>query len=75
MYEPPPEDVPASLNNSTASVKSKRGRKKIPDMWTRLISFSDDDLENLRVFELAPDLLLGNAMKETKTRGKQAAEW
>jgi hypothetical protein len=32
-------------------------------MWTRVIDLTNDDLDNLRVYELAPDLLLANAMK------------
>ena len=40
-----------------------------------MISFSQDDLDQLRVFDLASDLLLGNAMSKIETRGKQAKEW
>ena len=44
-------------------------------MWSRVICLSTDDLLNLRVFELAPDLLLSNAMESTATRGKKQTEW
>ena len=40
-----------------------------------MISLSTDDLNNLRVYELGPDLLLANAMSATTTRGKKMAEW
>ena len=51
------------------------GRKRIPEQWSRVICLSTDDLASLRVFELAPDLLLANAMKCTATRGKKQAQW
>ena len=60
-----------SVNLSIGSVKSKRGRKPLKEQWTRVISLDKDDLSNLRTFELAPDLLLANAMKATTTRGKK----
>ena len=57
------EEEKESLNNSIQSIGSKRGRPKVPEMWTRVIDLTNDDLVDLRVYELAPDLLLGNAMK------------
>ena len=56
---------------SISSKQSKRGRQRIPEMWSRVINLSKDDLSNLRVFELAPDLLLSNGMKHTLSRGKK----
>ena len=50
-------DVSVNSNGS-----KKRGRRKIPEQWSRVISLSQDDLTNLKVFELAPDLLMGGAM-------------
>ena len=44
-------------------------------MWSRVICLGADDLKNLRTFELAPDLLLGNAMKATVSRGKQTKKY
>ena len=64
-----------SLNNSINSVKSKRGRKKIEDQWSRVISISADDLEEVRVYELAPDMLLSSAVRATLSRGKKALAW
>ena len=68
-----PEDDRESINESIHSITSlsKRGRKRISEKWSRVISLSTDDLCNLRVFELAPDLLLGNAMMSTLSRGKK----
>jgi hypothetical protein len=73
------EDVPSeeekeSLNNSLKSIGSKRGRQKIPEMWTRVIDLTNDDLDDLRVYELAPDLLLGNAMKASGRTSKLLTE-
>jgi hypothetical protein len=62
-----------SLDDSHQSlgVKSKRGRPKIPEQWTRVINITTDDIENLRVYPLATDLLFGNAMKGKVTRGRK----
>ena len=69
------EEDKESLNTSLVSKTSKRGRHRIPESWTRVICLSMDDLTNLRVFELGPDLLMSNALKSTATRGKKQAEW
>jgi hypothetical protein len=41
------DDEKLSIDDSFDSVKSKRGRPKIPEMWSRVISLSHDDLENI----------------------------
>ena len=69
------EEAKQSLNNSINSVKSKRGRKKIEDQWSRIISISTDDLEQLNVYELAPDMLLSSAVRATLSRGKRLPDW
>ena len=53
------EDDKESLNESidSAGTKSKRGRKRIPEMWCSVINLGADDLTNLPVYELAPELL------------------
>ena len=61
--------------DSVNSVKSKRGRKRIPECWSRVINLRSDDLSNLQVFELAPDLTLINGLKATQSRGKKAKKW
>lgn len=43
----------------------KRGRKKIPERWTRVISIHSDDLNDIRTFELGPELLLDAGMGDT----------
>ena len=37
---------------------ARRGRRAIPEKWTRVISVKSDDLTNIRTFELASELLL-----------------
>ena len=64
------EEEADTPDQSFDSVKSKRGRKAIPTQWSRVISISKDDLSDLKVYELAPDLLLSNAVTATLTRGK-----
>jgi hypothetical protein len=56
-------------------VKSKRGRPKIPTQWSRVISISADDLEDVKVYELGPDLLLSKAVTATLSRGRMVKEW
>ena len=40
-----------------AQTKTKRGRKAIPDKWTRVISVHKDDLTNIKTYDLGPELL------------------
>ena len=53
------EEVDLSQSQISSATKGKRGRKKLPDCWTRVISVDGATPESIRVFELAPDLLLG----------------
>jgi hypothetical protein len=69
------EEEKESLDLSVDSVKSKRGRPKIPTQWSRVISISADDLEDVKVYELGPDLLLSKAVTATLSRGRPAKEW
>ena len=39
-------------------VKRGRGAPKIPDMWTRVISMSTDNLEDLKTYIIRDELLL-----------------
>ena len=69
------EEEKESLDLSIDSVKSKRGRPKIPTQWSRVISISADDLDDVKVYELAPDLLLSKAVTASLSRGRTAKEW
>ena len=67
-----------SLNESITSKnegKETRGRPKIQEQWSRVICISDDDLTNIRSYDLAPDLLLSDGMKFTAARGKAQTDW
>ena len=35
-----------------------RGAPRIPDMWTRVISFSSENLQQLNIYPIATDLLV-----------------
>ena len=53
------EDAAVSVNSQ--SVKS-RGRPRIQEQWSRVISVDVDNLENLKTFPLATDLLLADGI-------------
>ena len=54
--------------------KTKRGRKKIPEKWTRVISIHQDDLANIRTYDLGPELLLDASMGDiSHGRGRPPA--
>ena len=41
-----------------SSAPSKRGRPRIPESWTKVISLSHMDLEKIKVHVIATDLLM-----------------
>ena len=51
-----------------------RGAPKIPEMWTRVISFSSDNLDNLKIYPIAPDLLLESGYEKQRRR-KGEPQW
>ena len=52
-----------------------RGRARIPERWTRMISIFGDDLSQVKCYELATDLLVDNAMDKAPTKKRNEAEW
>ena len=46
----------------TANPKPKRGRPALPELWTRVISVSHDNLAALKTYELRSDLLLAKGL-------------
>ena len=53
------DDNDEDLNNNDGQRNAtKRGRPRIPEKWTRVISVFNDFLDNIRTFELGPELLL-----------------
>ena len=49
----------ASINSSSIS---RRGRKKIPEKWTRVEIITPNHPSEFSVFDLAPDLLLSRGL-------------
>ena len=70
LYNPREEVKQSQAEPGEPATKKKRGKKKIPDQWSRVISISDDDLENIKIYELIPDMQLSTDAKSTLTRGK-----
>ena len=59
--EEPSSDEPyqeEEIKDEVPAAKSKRGRKPIPEKWTRVISVYHDPLNAVRSFDLGPELLL-----------------
>ena len=50
------------MNVSFDSVGSKRGRPKISEKWTRVITVKDEGTTKYRIHDIASDLLLANAL-------------
>ena len=54
--------------------ETKRGARRIPEMWTRIISFSTDNLQDLKIFPMATDLLVKEGYPKTRKR-KGEPDW
>ena len=55
----PVEDIEVQADDEEqtgAGATKTRGRKKIPAQWSRVISLSHDNLDNLLAYDLAPDV-------------------
>ena len=63
------EDVPEKAN------KVGRGRPRQQERWSRVISFTEDNLVALQSHELAADLLLENAIAEALNEPMDGIEW
>ena len=55
--------------------KTKRGRKKIPERWTRVISIHKDDWADIRTYELGPELLLDQSLSGTTAAAGKISNW
>ena len=44
--------------SASSLVVSKKGSRKLPEQWTRVISLSHDNVQNLRTFSIDTDLLM-----------------
>ena len=47
---------------------ARRTRQKIPEKWTRVISINKDDLNILRIFEIATDTLVSLGVQHPQLR-------
>ena len=63
------------LNISFESVKSKRGRPAVPEMWTRVISLQRLDLESIKLFQVNSDLLMEDALPKVPPKKRREALW
>ena len=70
----PRNDEDEDSDEAPDGVKSKRGRKPIPEQWTRVISISTDNLNDLRIFPLATDLLVEQGYEKSRKRAGEP-EW
>ena len=52
------DQIPQDEASEEANVPRPRGRHRIPESWSRVISINHDDLTVPRAYELATDLLL-----------------
>ena len=55
--------------------KTKRGRKAIPEKWSRVISIFGDDLEKVKSYDLGPELLLDASLDISTSNGRQQQNW
>ena len=60
---------------SIDGTKTKRGRKKLPNRWSRVISMSYDDLSNVEAYDLDPDMQLSELATAPMSRGKNQKEF
>ena len=68
-------DAAQDIEDSFASsISSKRGRTRIPEQWTKVISLDQDDLEKIKMHVLANDLKLMTNLPLTSTTRKRD-EW
>jgi hypothetical protein len=53
------EEVEVSLDSAPST---KRGRRRIPEQWTRVVSLQSGDQANIRTYSIATDLLVEAGM-------------
>ena len=62
-----------SVTGAPEESKAPRSRK-LPEMWTRVISFTSDNLQELKIFPISTDLLLEQGYEKTSKR-KGEPDW
>ena len=53
---------------------NKRGRKRIPEKWTKVITLSTVDIHNIKTYEIASDLLMAPNLPK-QTIGRPNKNW
>jgi len=48
---------------SSLIVTKKKGSRKLPEQWTRVISLSHDNVQNLETFSIETDLLMASEIE------------
>ena len=68
----PPQDPYDAMDGDAIDeeVAGRRGRgaPKIPDQWTRVISMSTDNLQDLKIYPIASDLLINQGYEKGRKR-------
>ena len=73
LLDPYDGDQIESISNAQEPV-TKRGRKRIPESWTRVISVSCDNLTKVKGYCIATDLLVNDGI-EPPIKRKNAKQW
>ena len=68
------DDVQIRERSFSSEGRSSRGRPRIPECWTRVISFSHDNLDKVKIFPIATDLLISSNLP-TGTTPKKSKVW
>ena len=65
------EEIKNQVDQKIDGTKTKRGRKKLPNRWSRVISMSYDDLSSVQAYDLDPDMQLSELATAPMSRGKK----
>ena len=65
------EEIKNQVDQNIDSTKTKWGRKKLPNRWSRVISMSYDDLSSVQAYDLDPDMQLSELATAPMSRGKK----
>ena len=70
----PLERANAESVDDPVETETKKKTRKLPDLWTRVISMDSDDLVNMKMHPLATDLLLRAGFQKIRKK-KGDPEW
>ena len=74
FWDAPHKQAGADEENDGVAAPSKRGAKKIPEMWTRVFSVYGGDLGNVQAYQTATDLMMAQGF-QPMPYGAQEAPW